>query len=110
MPARGCPRTPGRASCSSPPVCRSKQPAGDRHQKHATLQVARIRPAETLEISTAPFAHLFIARDTADLEGAGLLAEGDAVRVTGSEGQRLTGGPDGAEVLMWEMHAAASMR
>ncbi|MFD7282140.1 hypothetical protein ACFV80_35210 [Streptomyces sp. NPDC059862] len=55
------------------------------HQKHAALQVARICLAETLEIATAPFTRLFVARGTADLEGAGLPAEGDAVRVTGSE-------------------------
>jgi len=78
-------------------------------QKHAALHVARIRPAETLEIAGAPFVHLFVARGSAELEGAGALATGDAVRITGAEGQRVTGGPDGAEVLMWEMNAAISM-
>jgi quercetin 2,3-dioxygenase len=28
--------------------------------------------------------------------------------VTASGGQRVTAGPDGAEVLVWEMHSAAS--
>ena len=34
-----------------------------------------------------------------------MLDTGDAARITGSDGQRLTAGPDGAEVLIWEMHA-----
>ncbi|GLV79181.1 hypothetical protein Shyhy02_71810 [Streptomyces hygroscopicus subsp. hygroscopicus] len=37
----------------------------------AALRVARVCPAETLEIVTAPFVHLFVARQ---LEGAGALA------------------------------------
>jgi hypothetical protein len=40
------------------------------------------------------------------LEGAGDLATGDAVRIAGGAGQRVTAGADGAEVLVWEMHAA----
>ncbi len=47
------------------------------------------------------------------LEGAGALAEGDAVRFTATGGQRVTravtdpaDAPDpGAEILVWEMHA-----
>jgi hypothetical protein len=40
-----------------------------------------------------------------ELEGGGQLATGDAARVSLSDGQRITAGPDGAEVLVWEMHA-----
>ncbi|MCW2566176.1 MAG: hypothetical protein JWN54_273, partial [Mycobacterium sp.] len=32
------------------------------------------------------------------------LAAGDAARITAADGQRVTAGPDGAEVLVWEMH------
>ncbi|MFI9273358.1 pirin family protein [Kitasatospora sp. NPDC052896] len=78
-------------------------------QKNAALHVARIRPGETLELPTAPFAHLFIARGGAELEGAGPLGTGDAARITGSDGRRLTGGPDGAEALVWEMTAAVTV-
>ncbi|GAA0654682.1 pirin-like bicupin family protein [Kitasatospora atroaurantiaca] len=78
-------------------------------QQHAALHVARLRPAETLEIATAPFTHLFVARGELTLEGAGLLGEGDAARITGAEGQRVIGGPEGAEVLMWEMNAAITV-
>jgi redox-sensitive bicupin YhaK (pirin superfamily) len=75
-------------------------------QKHTALHVARLRPAETLPTVTAPFAHLFLARGSAELEGAGSLTTGDAVRISGADGRRVTAGPDGAEILMWEMHAA----
>ncbi|MDH6144319.1 redox-sensitive bicupin YhaK (pirin superfamily) [Kitasatospora sp. GP30] len=78
-------------------------------QQHAALHVARIRPGETLELPTSPFAHLFIARGSAELEGAGPLGTGDAARITGSDGRRITGGPDGAEALVWEMTAAVTV-
>jgi redox-sensitive bicupin YhaK (pirin superfamily) len=75
-------------------------------QRHAALHVARMRAGETLTIATAPFVHLFVARGEVSLEGTGLLGTGDAARVTGAEGQRVTAGPAGAELLMWEMTAA----
>jgi redox-sensitive bicupin YhaK (pirin superfamily) len=75
-------------------------------QKHAALQAARMTANETLRIPTAPFVHVYVARGEAALEGAGLLTPGDAVRVTGAEGQRLTAGDSGAEVLLWEMDAS----
>ncbi|WP_377272720.1 pirin family protein [Peterkaempfera sp. SMS 1(5)a] len=79
-------------------------------QKHAALHVARVRPGETLEVATAPFVHLYVARGQVDLEGAGLLAQGDAARISRSDGRRMTAGPDGAEVLMWEMTATVAPR
>ncbi|BAJ27669.1 MULTISPECIES: pirin family protein [Kitasatospora] len=74
-------------------------------QKHAALHVARLRPDETLELATAPFVHLYTARGEAAVEGAGLLHQGDALRITAAEGQRVTAGPEGAELLQWEMTA-----
>ncbi|EME16667.1 pirin family protein [Rhodococcus triatomae] len=70
----------------------------------AALSVARLRSGESVTLPEAPYLHLFVAEGEADLEGAGRLAEGDAVRFTATGGQRLTatGGP--AEVLVWEMH------
>ncbi|MEE6267949.1 pirin family protein [Streptomyces diastatochromogenes] len=79
-------------------------------QKHAALHVSRMRSGETLQIATAPFAHLFVARGSVELEGGGPLATGDAARITRAEGQRITAVPDGAEVLMWEMDAAIAMK
>ncbi|MFF4652235.1 pirin family protein [Streptomyces sp. NPDC001380] len=78
-------------------------------QKHAALHVAQIRPGETLEVATAPFVHVFVARGEVALEGSGPLAQGDAARITRSDGRRITGGPEGAEVLMWEMDATLSV-
>ncbi|MFB7781039.1 pirin family protein [Streptomyces bauhiniae] len=75
-------------------------------QRDAALHVARMLPGATLTLVDAPFAHLYLTRGSAKLEGAGHLGTGDAVRVTGAEGQRVTAGPEGAEILMWEMHAS----
>ncbi|MFD8073748.1 pirin family protein [Streptomyces sp. NPDC059718] len=77
-------------------------------QKHAALQAARMSAQQTLTLPTAPLVHLYVAKGEVAVEGAGLLAKGDAVRVTGAEGQRLTAGAEGAEVLVWEMDAAVS--
>ena len=75
--------------------------------RFAALHAARMQPSDAVSVPDAPFVHLFVARGTVDLEGAGTLAEGDAVRLTGVGGQRLTAIED-AEVLIWEMHARAS--
>ncbi len=49
----------------------------------------------------APHAHLFVALGAADLDGAGALGQGDAVRLTEAGSPRLVAGPEGAEVLIW---------
>ncbi|HEX3259581.1 MAG TPA: pirin family protein [Pseudonocardia sp.] len=74
-------------------------------QEHAALYAARLAPGAGTVSPVAPLAHLFVARGSVQLEGAGVLGTGDAARITGADGQRVTAGPDGAEVLMWEMHA-----
>jgi hypothetical protein len=44
--------------------------------------------------------------DSAGLAGsAGMLEEGAAARIADSAGERVTAGPDGAEILVWEMHS-----
>jgi hypothetical protein len=45
--------------------------------------------------------HLFVAKGDVDLEGAGGLGEGDAVRLLGAGSPRLTAGASGAETLIW---------
>jgi quercetin 2,3-dioxygenase len=75
--------------------------------RYAALHVARLRPGGALELPEAPFLHVFVARGAVDLEGAGRLDEGDAVRLTGVGGQTLTA-VGNAEVLIWEMHARAA--
>jgi len=49
--------------------------------------------------------HLFVPRGSVDLEGTGPLGTGDAARITGAQGERIVAGPDGAEVLVWQMAA-----
>ena len=85
----------------------------DKHAEDAAIQIrnrvaalyaARLAGGESVEVPDAPFVHVFVARGSVDLEGAGPLAEGDAVRLTGAGGRRLTASGE-AEVLVWEMHA-----
>jgi redox-sensitive bicupin YhaK (pirin superfamily) len=75
--------------------------------RYAALHAARMQPGETVELPEAPWIHLFLARGSVALEGAGTLEEGDAVRFTGTGGQRLTAA-EPAEILVWEMQAALS--
>ncbi len=74
-------------------------------QEHAALLAGRVAPGGVVSIPDAPFVHLFVADGSVELEGSGTLATGDAARITGDAGQRVTAGPAGAEVLVWEMHA-----
>ena len=73
--------------------------------RYAALHAARLGAGQSIELPEAPYLHLFVPRGTVDLEGAGTLVAGDAVRFTASGGQRVTA-LDPAEVLVWEMHAA----
>ena len=72
----------------------------------AALHAARLQPGQHVALPDAPFLHLFVPRGSVELEGAGRLDTGDAVRFTATGGQRITAAED-AEVLVWEMHAAA---
>lgn len=76
------------------------------HQRDAALYAARLAPGAYAVLADAPFTHVFVARGSADLEGFGGLDTGDAARITGGGGQRVTATDQGAEVLVWEMHAA----
>ena len=71
-------------------------------QKGAVLWGGRLKAGEAVSLPEAPFVHLFLALGSAELEGAGLLAQGDAVRLTRAGSPRLTAGLQGAEVLVWE--------
>jgi redox-sensitive bicupin YhaK (pirin superfamily) len=72
-------------------------------QKDAALYAARMGEATSVMLPEAQFVHLFVARGSVDLEGAGRLEEGDAARVVAAEGQIATANEE-AEVLVWEMH------
>ncbi|MGW2665394.1 pirin family protein [Nocardia tengchongensis] len=72
---------------------------------HSAMHVARM-PGEGAEIRLpeAPYLHVFVARGEVEMEGAGTLYEGDAVRLARSGGQRVTANLP-SEILVWEMHA-----
>ena len=72
------------------------------HTAGAALHVARLAPGASAELPDAPHLHVFVARGSVDLEGAGRLEEGDAARFTGTGGPRVTGAVE-AEVLVWQL-------
>jgi redox-sensitive bicupin YhaK (pirin superfamily) len=74
--------------------------------RDAALYVARLQPGESVELPDAPYVHLFVPVGAAALEGAGELAEGDAVRLTAAGSRRVTA-LTLAEILVWEMHVRA---
>jgi redox-sensitive bicupin YhaK (pirin superfamily) len=76
-------------------------------QRDAVLWAARLAPGERVDLPEAPFGHVFVARGAAELQPAGPLATGDAVRLTGVGGMPLVAGDDGAEVLIWTTGAMA---
>lgn len=76
-------------------------------QQGAVLWAGRLRPAEAVQVPDAAYVHLYIAKGNVSLEGAGDLAAGDAVRLSGAGALRLTSDPKtGAEILIWEMAAS----
>jgi len=70
-------------------------------QRDAVLWGGRLTPGEAVAVPDAAHTHLFVARGSAALEGAGLLDEGDAVRLTAAGNPTLVAGESGAEVLIW---------
>ena len=75
------------------------------NQRKAGLYAARLSPGQAIHLPRAPYVHLFVALGTITLEGAGDLGTADAARMVASDGQLVTAGPEGAEVLVWEMLA-----
>jgi redox-sensitive bicupin YhaK (pirin superfamily) len=71
--------------------------------RSAALHAARLQPGQSVTLPEAPYLHLFVPRGEVDLEGAGPLGTGDAVRLTATGGQSVTA-RTAAEVLVWEMH------
>ena len=73
-------------------------------QKGAVLWGGRLQPGESVAVPDAHFVHLFVAKGSAELEGAGKLEQGDSVRLTAAGAPKLKADPAaGAEVLLWEM-------
>ena len=72
-------------------------------QQGAVLWGGRLKPGGAVEIPDGPYVHLFIAKGSAELEGAGVLHGGDAARLAGAGARRLTADAStGTEVLIWE--------
>jgi quercetin 2,3-dioxygenase len=74
------------------------------HNRYAAFHVGRLAPGDWVEVPDAPFVHLFVGRGLIEVEGVGVLGEGDAARLTGS-GPRRVEAVEPSEVLVWEMHA-----
>jgi redox-sensitive bicupin YhaK (pirin superfamily) len=72
-------------------------------QRGAALLAGRLRAGERVVLPDSRYVHLFVARGSVDLEGAGELQAGDAVRLTAAGTPALVAGAEGAEVLAWEM-------
>src|SRR3712207_2434340 len=50
-------------------------------QRGAVLWAGQLKPGESVQVPDAQYAHVYVARGAADLDGAGPLAQGDAVRL-----------------------------
>jgi redox-sensitive bicupin YhaK (pirin superfamily) len=73
-------------------------------QKDAVLWVGRLTPGEMVTVPDSRFAHVFVPKGGADLEGIGPLAAGDSARLVAAGERRLTAdAATGAEILIWEM-------
>jgi len=72
------------------------------HQKDAVLWVGQLAPGKTVTVPDAPHVHVYVARGSVMLEGAGDLGEGDGARLTDAGSPSLTAGPDGTEVIIWQ--------
>jgi redox-sensitive bicupin YhaK (pirin superfamily) len=70
-------------------------------QRGAVLWGGRLQPGDTVRVPDSHHGHLFVARGEVTLDGAGLLHEGDAVRLTAAGSPSLTAGAAGAELLIW---------
>ncbi|MGZ4665419.1 MAG: pirin family protein [Frankiaceae bacterium] len=75
-------------------------------QRDAVLHAARLPAGRAVPLPAAPFLHLYVARGRVGI-GTEQLRAGDAARVLSSRGQSVTAvpGSEGAEILVWEMHA-----
>ncbi len=74
------------------------------HNSSAALHVARLQPGDSVALPAARYLHVFVARGLLEFERVEL-NEGDAVRLTASDGAHVTARHP-TELLVWEMHAA----
>ena len=74
--------------------------------RNATFHVARLAPGDSITVPDAPFGHVYLADGSVEFEGHGRLDAGDAVRLTGTGGHRVSATAP-SEILLWEMSARA---
>lgn len=77
-------------------------------QAGATLWVGRLKPGERAVLPDAPYVHVFVARGVVQGSELGELSAGDAARLTDAGALALNAGPEGSEVLVWEMAGTLS--
>ncbi|MDO5681461.1 MAG: pirin family protein [Propionibacteriaceae bacterium] len=71
--------------------------------QYAGLSIARLGTAgAAVSLPDAAYVHLFVARGAVEVDGAGRLDQGDALRLTGIGGHRVSA-LEAAEILVWEM-------
>ena len=70
--------------------------------KDATLWVGRLAPGKTVKVPEASHVHLFVAKGSGTLAGAGALDQGDAARLVRAGNPLWTAGPKGSEILIWQ--------
>jgi redox-sensitive bicupin YhaK (pirin superfamily) len=92
------------------PLVGRRQPGAlaDHHQRDAVFWAGRLPPARAVALPHSPLLHCYLTAGAVELPGSGVLEQGDAARVTGHGGSTLVAQQDGAEVLVWEMHARAA--
>lgn len=75
-------------------------------QPNAALWAARLDSGTSISLPAARYLHVFIARGTVRVAGAPALLAGDALRIFGSDGDRLEV-IEPAELLIWQLQASA---
>jgi quercetin 2,3-dioxygenase len=93
------------------PLVGRRQPdaLADHHQRDAVLWAGWLPASRTVRLPHAPMVHCYVTRGAVEIEGVGLLGEGDPARLSTGDGEQLTAGAGtGAEVLVWEMHSAVA--
>ena len=71
-------------------------------QKDATLWAGRLAPGATARIPEASHVHVFVAKGSGVLAGAGEFRQGDAARLVRAGSPSWTAGPEGSEILIWQ--------
>jgi redox-sensitive bicupin YhaK (pirin superfamily) len=71
------------------------------HQRGAVLWGARLAAGASVTVPLSVHQHVFVPVGSGDLDGSGVLATGDAARLTDEGSPVFTAGPEGAELLVW---------